>query len=164
MYSEYSELIQNMLIETIDRFEKDDSRLKNYVALSELTIGQFLTGMVRTADKLTSFDENRVAVQLTLLKSIIYKCHNKKEVRTEYLGKPFISCLLELLELISSAELNDSRQKILEAGMSIICMTMPNKKKEGADRSSQIAAILSVLLKITDGFPPMKDQTRRKVM
>lgn len=45
MYSEYSDLIQNMFIEVIDRFEKDDSRLKNYIQLSSLTIDQFIAGL-----------------------------------------------------------------------------------------------------------------------
>jgi hypothetical protein len=52
MYSEYSDLIQNMFIEAIDRFEKDESRLSNYSQLSKLIIKDLLGNLTRTGDQL----------------------------------------------------------------------------------------------------------------
>lgn len=164
MYSEYSDLIQNMFIEAIDRFEKDESRLKNYTNLSGITIDQFISGLTIVDGKVTSANENRAAIQLNLLKSIIYKGHNKKDIRAKYLAKTFISDLLGLLEFVTASELNELKQKIIESGLSIVCMTMPNKKKEGVDRSKQIGGVLSVLLKITEGLHRMKNPLKRKVV
>lgn len=62
-----------------------------------------MAGLVRVDGKLVSFEQNRSAIQLNLLKSIIYKCHNKKDIRQNYLGKSLISDLLDLLEFISES-------------------------------------------------------------
>ena len=162
LYSEHSQLIEKLLFRAIAEFVKVDLRIKNYTELANIVIKEFTDGLIRKEGEIEAYPEDRVLIQLNLLRSIVSQCHTRKDMRVKFLGESFMVDLVSLVEfIVRTQDSSEQRDKIVESGLFIICVMMPNKKKEDCDRSKQIVAVLSLLLRITERLRQMKGNQRK---
>jgi hypothetical protein len=75
-----------MLIESIEKFEKEDTKLRHYKQLLERIIKDMVEATMKFDGVLRLINQEKINIDMSLLKLVIEKCQTKKDIKEMYLS------------------------------------------------------------------------------
>lgn len=98
-------------------------------------------------EKINKFDENRIIVQLSIMKMILEKNASKKRIRAKFLDGTLMSNLLNMINCLEPVKMNENQEKVFELLLNVISLLLPNRKKDSPGVSNEKLSILATILK-----------------